>query len=141
MKEYKKKLIKRMVFYCIVFLLLAASLYVAEIYSGNTHSQSFVMGFLSGIGAVFIVSIIYYIRMMNTPEKLEKMFIKENDERNQEIYLKTTSTTFRIFIIALGCMSLYYAYNDYQKVHLIGNILWMGIGIYAIVYIYYRKKL
>lgn len=141
MKEYRKKVVKRLCFYALICLLLFTSLLATLILEDDSHLISYFSGFACGLGGVLLLYLFYYVRAILNDQKLEKMYIKEHDERNQELYLKSTSATLRLSVLGIASLSMYYVFVDYTKVQLISIILWMILIIKVVVSWYYKKRM
>ncbi len=100
---YRNKIYLR-IFYCIAIVIAGAAAYlaVAAMPNGITaHMDDYTRGFYTGGGAgIFLagaIKIIRYVRILMDPEKMRRMQIRENDERNLYIGQKTWSYSGYIF--------------------------------------------
>ena len=87
-----------------------------------------------------IWKIVGYIRILNSNEYAEKVLIIKNDERNKYIRLKSNDLILKIFIYALGVITIFSAFVDYQYFIACVGIFVVLVIINVIVTIYYNKK-
>lgn len=110
-----KNKMKFRLIYGVCILVIAVIVFIYGIISDN----AFMSGFGTGFGFVGIFNIIKIIRIMNDKDKLKKLEIKENDERNKKIVNLSYALSFRIFIMleAIACLVLtIMQYNDYVMI-------------------------
>lgn len=100
----EKKIKLRMVYFVVLIVLGAASLYVGYFVPLQPGDAEYSAGYYTGLGfgviAAAIITIIKNIRMLKNPEKLKEREIYESDERNKMIGLKTWSYAgYAMFIL------------------------------------------
>lgn len=113
MKEYKEKLKTTRVILAIAVLILFAFTVLSVLsecgvihfapVAGDGHWQSrwrgFVCGASVGIGAMILVGLIRISKAMGDEKELKKLYVKENDERQRQIYISARSLAMQIFLI------------------------------------------
>ena len=62
--------------------------------------NGFVAGAALGVMAIFIVGIIMGVRALRSEKQLKKMYIKENDERTQQIVTAARSAGAQLFMLS-----------------------------------------
>ena len=113
MKEYKDKLkvsqriiavaaVILMIF-SILFLLSEAGVVNITPVAGDSHWQSRWRGFVSGasmgIALLMLVSLIRISKALRNDAELKKMYIKDHDERQIQIWTAARATSMQIFLI------------------------------------------
>lgn len=108
MNKFKDKLRLQIWINCIgiVILLVFQVLAFARVISpfvGNEHWadlwNGFIAGAAMGIMALLIIGVIMNIRALRNEKALKKLFVKENDEREQSLYTAARSAGAQVFLI------------------------------------------
>ena len=154
MKEYREKLKANLgVMIAAAVILLVFSLWAmgAEFLdlpfpkpAGDEHWISMWRGFISGatfgVAALLIIGIIQARQALRSEEKFKKLYIKENDEREQMVCRTAASTALRSFlllslvaVIIAGYFSIT-VFLTLIAVTLVQSLLALGFKLY------YRKK-
>ena len=120
MDKYKKKLKVRMLLMAIaiifaVVLLIFNSLRMVEAGDDGTFSKGFIDGFQNGLLAaivgIFCVFTIKYLSIFNNERKLKLWYNEENDERKNQIRLKSGGNVVlvdSVIIIFAGIIAGYF---------------------------------
>lgn len=141
MEKYKRKLRQRLVLggaYCIIVLLLTI---VSNVVGLEDHATSFALGFGVGILAVVIYYMNKYRLALKSEEKLQELYIEENDERQQHINAKIGGTGLNISILSLALAMLVANYfNQIVFFTLLAATLFLVI-VKAILLKYYNAKI
>lgn len=141
MEKYKRKLRQRLVLggaYCIIVLLLTI---VSNVVGLEDHATSFALGFGVGILAVVIYYINKYRLALKSEEKLQELYVEENDERQQHINAKIGGTGLNISILSLALAMLVANYfNQIVFFTLLAATLFLVI-VKAILLKYYNAKI
>ena len=113
MEEFKEKLrINTLIFSIAVLILACFSLlgFIAEEgiitlipATGDSHWHSMWHGFMSGVSSgimlVMVFCLIKNVKALKNDEALKKLYIKENDERQMQIWTAARATSMQIFLI------------------------------------------
>lgn len=155
MEQYKKKLQLENIVLVIVALILAgfmaltfageAGLLSLAPVAGDSHWQSQWRGFCSGVAfallAMMVVGLVRNLMALKNQEKLKKLYIRQNDEREWEIYTKALSAAMRVcLLLGLAAVVVVGYFNATAGLTLLIAIFcvsWICLGFK----LYYRKKL
>jgi len=152
MEKYKKSLIHsaiRTSLLCIllivIYLLLQFSAlagFLPQIPEGDTkNSVSFFrLGLVSGFVAVVAFYIIRTVNAIHKPEKLQKMYIRDNDERERLIKQKTGLSTCIITMFCLVFTVMIAASYNLLICETLVAVIYGMIFIFAGSNLYYRHK-
>jgi uncharacterized BrkB/YihY/UPF0761 family membrane protein len=100
----------------------------------------FRLGLISGLICVALFYIVRSIHAIRNPEKLEQMYIKDNDEREKLIKQKTGLSTY---IITLFCLAFSIAVSASYNLVVCKTLIAAAYGMIFIFVgcnFYYRKK-
>lgn len=100
----------------------------------------FRLGLIAGLIFAALFYIIRTIHAIRNPEKLEKMYIKDNDEREKLIKQKTGLSTY---VIALFCLTFAIAILASYNLVVCKTLIAVAYGmilIFAGCNFYYRRK-
>lgn len=110
MDNYRKK-IKNSLFVNVIFIVVACLIILffcsfRKDMLSNSHASEFTGGFRMGIFSTVIVmaiiNIVNYFKALHNAEKLNEMYVKENDERECLIQQKAFSMSYVITIYILA---------------------------------------
>src|SRR5690554_4473608 len=106
MKEFEKKVKKRIFFSRIYIATIIIFIILTRIFSNDEIPLDFISGFSVGIGAVMMFYMAQYHKALKSEEELEKLYIEETDERQQYIksMIGSSSITASIVIFTLGML-------------------------------------
>lgn len=79
--------------FCRVIRPVTAESHWADMWNG------FITGAAAGIMALLIIGIIITVRALRSEKQLKKLYIKENDERSQQIAIAARSAGAQMFLI------------------------------------------
>lgn len=108
MNKFKDKLRLQIRINCIgiAILLVFQVLATCRVISpsvGDEHWADLWSGFIAGasfgIMAMLIIGVIMNIRALRSEKALKKLFVRENDEREQSLYTAARSTGAQVFLI------------------------------------------
>lgn len=148
MEEFRKKLQKNnriYRLYIVVSILCIVGIIAFHIINGRTEQgsgpQSGIIGFFA---AMIVVSFIFIKRnkkALNDEKLLKDLYIRNTDERNNQIFKEAAKTSFLITIAGLSAAALL---SDYYS-HIVSATLSCCMGFIMLVYLgvtlYYRKKM
>ena len=157
MEQYKKKLQLKNTVLLVVIVVLAGFMALALALAaeagilplapaaGDSHWQSqwrgFCVGATSALLVAMIVCLIQNRLALKSQEKLKKLFIRQNDEREWEIYTKALCAAMRLcLLLSLPAVVIVGYFNA-----IAGLTLLISIACVSFICIgfklYYRKKL
>lgn len=148
MEEFRKKLQKNnriYRLYIVVSILCIVGIIAFHIINGRTEQgsgpQSGIIGFFA---AMIVVSFIFIKRnkkALNDEKLLKDLYIRNTDERNNQIFKEAGKTSFLITIAGLSIATLLLDYYN----HVVSATLSCCMGFIMLVYLgvtlYYRKKM
>ena len=148
MEEFRKKLQKDNMTYhifIIVSVLCIAGIIVFFAVHGRTGAASAPQSGFGGFFAAMIFVSIMCIRRnkkaLNDEKLLKDLYIRNTDERNNQIFKEAAKTSFLITIAGLSIATLL---SDYYN-HVVSATLSCCMGFIMLVYLgvtlYYRKKM
>ena len=153
MEQYKEKLRVQNILLAISCVILASFTilgFLAELgivnltpIVGDSHWQSRWRGFISGasfgILALMLFGLVRNLRAMKDEKKLKKLYIKENDERMEQIYIHARSAAMSAFLI-FGLVAIIAAgyFNVAVSVTILGCVL-TGSLLSMAFKLYYSK--
>ena len=155
MEQYKKKLQLENMVFVIVIVILAGFMALAFAgeegllplapVAGDSHWGSSWRGFCAGMASallvVMIVRLIQNRLALKNQEKLKKLYIRQNDEREWEIYTKALCAAMRVCLLlglaAVVIVSYFSATAGLTLLIAIFCASWICLGFKF----YYRKKL
>lgn len=155
MEQYRKKLQSENRVLAIVIVVLAgfmALAFAGEMgvlplapVTGDSHWQSQWRGFCAGATSVLLIMmvacLIRNLLAMKSQEKLKKLYIRQNDEREWEIYTKALCAAMRLClllgIVAVVIVGYFNATAGLTLLITIFCVSWICLGFKF----YYRKKL
>ena len=122
-------------------ILIVVALIVGKLFGQESDAISFVSGFAFGIGGVAAVKSIRFSKTLKDQEKLKQMYIKEHDERLQEIASKVGVAGLNIGVscMALGMLVAIF-FNMTVFYTLLAATLFM-VALKLILGWYYNKKI
>lgn len=141
MEKYKHKLRLRLVFggvYCILIIALSI---ISKILVLEDHATSFALGFGVGLLVVVLYYMNRYRRALKSEEKLQELYIEENDERQRHIDAKIGGTGLNISILAFALAMLVSNYfNLIVFFTLLASTMFLVV-LKAVLLKYYNKKI
>ncbi len=111
----------------------------------NEHYVDFLSGFQFGIlvavDLVCVYNVFYYLTALKDNEKLKKLYIKENDERELEIDKRSGMVSYKAMIIILIIAAVIVGYFSMEGfIALMGAAL-LEIIVRVVLYGYYSKTI
>lgn len=140
MENYRQKVRNRIIYagvYCAIVLIMTAA---AKIMNLDDSATSFNLGFGFGIGAVMIFFMIKYRGALRSEDKLKKLYIEENDERQKHVDAQVGRTGINISIMSLVLAMLISNYfNRTIFFTLLAATLFI-VAVKVVLSFYYNKK-
>lgn len=155
MEQYKKKLRSENIVLVIVIVILAGFLALTFAgeegllplapVGGDSHWQSSWRGFCGGMAfallAMMVVGLVRNLMALKSQEKLKKLYIRQNDEREWEIYTKALCAAMRVcLLLGLAAVVIVGYFNATAGLTLLIAIF-CASWICVVFKFYYRKKL
>lgn len=146
MKSFEKELRKRiliLIVYGTISGLILITAFIISLY-GNSEfylSPENLIGFLIAIGIVILFRIRIYKNALKSSETLETLYVKEIDERNRLISMKTCKSCIYLALGLLGFSGIIASFINQTVFLTIGTILILFLVLYGILLLYYSKKL
>ena len=148
MEEFRKKLQKNnriYRLYIVVSILCIVGIIAFHIINGRTEQgsgpQSGIIGFFAAMVFVSLIQISRNKKALNDEKLLKDLYIRNTDERNNQIFKEAGKTSFLITIAGLSAATLL---SDYYN-HIVSATLSCCMGFIMLVYLgvtlYYRKKM
>ena len=141
MEQYKIKLRNRLLFIGAIYSVFIFVAIVALLNEGSDTLHGFMIGLISSSGTILILYGIRYIQAMHNPEKLRKMQIKEEDERNVLIVQKVLSSSFSVFVLIIALATIVFAFVNRDIMFAYAYLLCAAGLVKCCLYWYYKKKL
>ena len=154
METYREKLKVQNIIYCIGCVVLAAFCVLSWLGEAgivnftpsvkNSHWQSSWRGLLSGasisILAALLFGLIQNLRALKDEKKLKKMYIREGDERQKQIYTNALCAAMRATLV-LGLVAVVVAgyFSMTVSVTLLAAVFVAGL-MAAAFKLYFRRK-
>ena len=138
LEKYKKEIGFRInvpFLLCILALLavVIGNFYLKYKFPLKEYMTDYVVGFFIGIELVCVFYMSIFIKAYRNKDILEKMYIKETDEREILIKMKSGANIIPIFSMVIVTVSLIVAYVSYEA--------FLALMIVAIVQIIFSKLL
>lgn len=149
MKSFEKEIKKRVLIQAIKAIVIAAFVTITFIIKvrlhGNIESVSYAdICILAGmfLGGVLspIRAILKYRKVLKTSESLEELHIRETDERNRIITLKTCRSTVKLICALLGFAGIIASFFSLTVLWTIGIILIAILVLHIALKLYYSRK-
>ncbi|MHC5372540.1 hypothetical protein ACYSNU_01925 [Enterococcus sp. LJL120] len=102
--------------------------------------KSILIGLFIGGEISSIRTILKYNSVLKKPEMLRKIQVKEKDERNEIIVLKSCQTTLNIFMILLAITGLVAGFFSEVVLYTVAVVLIGLLILYTAVRVYYNHK-
>ena len=154
MEEYREKLKISLRIYTVVdviLILFSAAGFLAEAglikltpVAGDSHWQSMWRGMVSGasfgIAVLMLIGIVRTVKALRNDAELKKMYIKDHDERQIQIWTSARALSMQIFLIFGLAAGLIVGYFDM----IVGITILACVVIHSLIgiccKIYYSKK-
>ena len=141
MEKFRKQLIFRTVFVFIFIVFVTAAYIVIYTNIGEKSvSAAYSSGFCTGLLAVAAVYAARYIPAFKDEEKLKKLYVAENDERERLIREKTASGSFSVCAFILGAGIVISTLVSPPTAGVLAVVLGGMALIKMIFNFYYRRK-
>lgn len=154
MEQYRKKLKIQTICSAVGILLLAALLLFVYVYmprAGRVLADkrlatwpnfwnSFLGGVTAGSAGLLLVNIFLNLRAMKNPAALKKQYIKEHDERKNQIWLQSGANAY--WFVALGLLLAAIVAGYFSPMAfacILGSLLYTCL-VRIVLKIYYSKK-
>jgi len=149
MKSFKKEIKKRILWITLFAILGGLAVIIAFVIKLNLNGGidmdsglpvEVLIGFFAGMESTAIYRIIRYRKVLHQDETLEALHIKETDERNRIIALKTCKSCIYLAFILLGFAGIITAFFNRTIFLTIGTVLIVLLTLYAALTLYYSRK-
>ncbi|MGL5437914.1 MAG: hypothetical protein ACRDBO_21475 [Lachnospiraceae bacterium] len=149
MKSFEKDIKKRIIWITLFAVLGGLAVIIAFVIklnlSGGIEADSglpvvVLIGFFAGMEFTSIYRIIRYRKALNQDKTLEALHIKETDERNRMISLKTCKSCIYLAFILLGFAGIITAFFNRTVFLTIGIVLIVLLALYAALALYYSRR-
>ena len=141
MEKFRKQLIFRTVFVFIFIVFVTAAYIVIYTNIGEKPvSAAYSSGFCTGLLAVVAVYAARYIPAIKDEEKLKKLYVLENDERERLIREKTASGSFSVFSFILGAGIIISTLISPETARVLVVVLAGMVLLKMVFNFYYRRK-
>ncbi len=140
MESFRQRVRNRLIFagiYCAIILILTA---ISRIVGLNNSATDFTLGFGIGIEVVVIFIMGKNLGALKNEDKLKKLYVEENDERQKYIDAKIGGTGINIALVSLSLAMLI---SNYFSQIVFFTLLSTTLFIVAIKFalkIYYSKR-
>lgn len=141
---FRKGLRKRMLIYGVFALagvVMIAALLIAtngELVSGD-HISDYQSGFTVGLSSAFIASgIMFFLKTratLNNPERFQKAYTENIDERNRFVLMKTYQTASMLFMGIIALASIAAGFIS----QMVAGTLSVCMGLFAIIILIVRR--
>ncbi len=143
-KEIKKRKLGIFLFAILGGLIIIIALSIKL--SGSAKADSILstemlIGFFAGLEFTTIYRYLKYRKALSSQESLEAFHIKETDERNQIISLKTCKSCIYLAFGFLGFAGIITSFLNRTVFLTIGAILIVLVLLYVALTLYYSRKL
>ena len=143
MEEFRKSIEKKLKFYTLLCCLYPSVLIAAKAIFKNAgdFAQGLVFGACSGAMVVSVYFLARNYAVLHDEEKLKKLYIELNDERNIAISKETMRTSSVICIVVTGLAVIISGFiSEIVCITLCADLL-LGVIITPCVQLYYKKKM
>lgn len=141
MQLFRQKIKTRLTFgglYCALVLVLVG---ILRTFGLEENNLDFTIGFAAGIEAIVIYYMMQSIAALKSEEKLKKLYIEENDERNKLIKEKVGGSVINFVLLSLSLAMLISGFfNKIVFFTLLATVLYITV-VMLVLKIYYNKKL
>ncbi|MDO5695696.1 MAG: hypothetical protein Q4P30_02905 [Eubacteriales bacterium] len=146
MENYKKTLKDRIALVLILCVLALLAMmfgvfYLKERFPGQEHITDYVIGFFTGLEFAFVFLIGYYYRVMRDEKLMRAMFLKENDERQILIRMKSGIKVVSVLSILIIIASLPVAYLSYEAFVAMMIVAFTQLIFSGLLKLYWLRKL
>ena len=155
MEQYRKKLKFENIVLAVIIAVLAlfialtmageAGLVPLHPAVGDSHWHSRWRGFCAGVAggllALMVVGLVRNLLAMGSQEKLKKLYIRQNDEREWEIYTKSLCAAMRLSlllgVVAVVIVGYFNAVAGMTLLIALFCVSWISLAFR----VYYRRKM
>lgn len=148
MMSFEKDIRKRMKISIAAAIFVAIAIIIAFIVKINLLNESIksewffsLLSFFVGCESPSIYRMIKYSKALKDKDVLEKLYIKENDERNQAIILKTCQSTVNVSMTLLGIFAIIASMFNKTVFYTLGFVLIAIIVLYIFLMVHFSKKM
>ena len=149
MKSFEKEIAQRVRIQTLKAIVVAVFVTITFVLKvrlhGNIESVDdmdlfILIGLFMGGEVSSIRAILKYRKVLKNSEALEELHIRETDERNRIITLKTCRSTMNLTCILLSFAGIVASFFSLTVLLTIGVILIVLLGIYGVLALYYSRK-
>lgn len=146
LENYKEEIGKRiglLVVLCILALLamLFGNFYLKSQMPLKENATDYVVGFFTGLEIICVFYIGKLAKVYKNPDELRKMYVKETDEREMLIRMKSGANIVPIFSMLIVIVAFVYAYISYEVFVVLQVVAFAQIIISKLLKIYWQKKI
>ena len=113
---------------------------VGNIETDTGLTVEMLIGLFVGMEITAIFRILQYRKALGDQESLEELHIKESDERNRIITLKTCRSSIYLALTLLGVAGLIASFFSRTVTLTIGIVLIALVVLYFLLFLYYSRK-
>ena len=145
-EKYKEEIGKRigiLVVLCVLALLamLFGNFYLKNQMPLKENATDYVVGFFTGIEIICVFYIGKLAKVYRNPDELRKMYVKETDEREMLIRMKSGANIVPLFSMLIVIVAFVYAYISYEVFVVLQVVAFAQIIISKLLKIYWQKKI
>ena len=145
-EEYKneiKKKIALLIILCIVAMItvILANFYLKPLFPSKQDVTDYIVGFFTGVEIVTVGLLGYYIKIYSNEKLLKKYVLKENDEREILIRMKSRINIIPLMSMIIVIASFVVAYISYEAFVTMMVISFAQILCSWVLKIYWQKKI
>lgn len=146
LENYKEEIGKRiglLVVLCVLALLamLFGNFYLKNQMPLKENATDYVLGFFTGIEIVCLFYIGKLAKVYRNPDELRKMYVKETDEREMLIRMKSGANIVPLLSMLIVIVAFVYAYISYEVFVVLQVVAFAQIIISKLLKIYWQKKI
>ncbi|MBO5320470.1 MAG: hypothetical protein J6B01_11790 [Ruminococcus sp.] len=142
MENFRKKLQTNNKIKLIIILLSIICLVILNIMPELRNDSTEVFtGFFTGLTAVLLINFIRNKRALNDEKLLKSMYIRNTDERNNQMMKEVSKTTFTIIIAGISIATIVSSYFSEIVSSTLSCCMAFILIVYFCVTAYYNKKM
>lgn len=145
-EEYKNEIKKKIalsIMLCIIAMVtvILANFYLKPLFPSKQDITDYIVGFFTGVEIVTVGLLGYYIKIYSNEKLLKKHLLKENDEREILIRMKSGINIIPLMSMIIVIASFVVAYISYEAFVTMMVISFVQILCSWVLKIYWQKKI
>ena len=145
MEKFKENLQKKVKSFWVISLVLAAAIAGVVSYNAitgkNVPGENQTLSFLAVLLVFSLIHIKQFKNALNDEARLKHMYIKNTDERSNQVIKEASRTSIIIIIIGLALSSLIASYFSQLASNILLGSMTFITFVHLAVYAYYNKKM